>query len=646
MVLMCAILGFNALFMIPLLDSPFLGDDSWCESTVRGLMLLTDQSLGKLCWEVEKDYVSGGRWYPLVIYYYPVFFAFDRGAYKAAIFTLVLVNILLYGALVKSISRTTSLAMMAMLLPALFFQFRQYHEPILSYYGLMQLEAALILASLLIFVKYLQTERWQWLALSVLLYALNLLLYEALYFLFVAHAILAVHSWGSIRSRKVLNALAPFLLITTLNLLIVVTIRSLFSVQYEGSRLSMDPFMWAITFAKQAFAAVPLSYVWTRGEFLDDVASLFSKPRLLITWVLGALLFGHVMRRLSQESSAATNFHFIKCLGALGIVIWLMPGVLVSASSKYQSELKWGTGYLPVYVSYFGTMTLVLSGVGLLMPRITQRHIPRAFIGCCATALFAVILMVNLAANESVVQAYRNVELRPRRLLEEALHTQLLQGVPPGSYLICDEPLRAWESPAFFKMHSGITLQVVRAEKTSLDEPLCIQKITKAFAGNIFSTALPVLDFEHGTFSRPVFDGYKVKYDGRQSPILEMKESTKTTKDPPAVFFLTYGTRRKGQESAVLGRVLKLQLDGENISAISARELCIYVPHENESRQPAFRISGCLVDVISLGPKGSFTTPRNELKVLTASADGIVYGLETMAETDAVDPRSVQLVER
>jgi hypothetical protein len=252
--------------------------------------------------------------------------------------------------------------------------------------------------------------------------------------------------------------------------------------------------------------------------------------------------------------------------------------------------------------------------------------------------------MVNLVVNETVVGAYRDVELRPRRLLEKALETQLLQGVPSGSYLICDAPLRAWESPAFFKMHSGITLQVVRAEKTSLDEPLCIQNITKVFTGNTKSNVLPVLDFEIGTFSRPDFEGYKVKYDGRQTPILELNESTKTTKDPPDVFFLTYGVLNGGQEGAVLGRVRTLRLDGASISAIAVKDIRIYVPHGNQSRQSASGISGCLVDMQTLGPNVWFTIPKNELKVLNAGADGIVYGLKTNAETEGMDPRSVHMI--
>jgi hypothetical protein len=89
-----------------------------------------------------------------------------------------------------------------------------------------------------------------------------------------------------------------------------------------------------------------------------------------------------------------------------------------------------------------------------------------------------------------------------------------------------------------------------------------------------------------------------------------------------------------------------LRLDGENISAIAVKDTRIYVPHGNQSRQSLSGISGCLVDMQTLGPKGWFMIPKNELKVLNAGADGIVYGLKTRAETETIDPRSVQLVER
>jgi len=643
--LTAGIIGFNALFMSPMLGTPFLGDDSWSESTVRGLLQLTNQSLSELCWELQKDYVRGGRWYPLVVYYYPVFYFLDRGAYRALVFALVLFNILLFGAVIKSITHRASLALLAMLLPSLFIQYRFYHEPILSYYGLMQLETAFILLSLLMFSRYLATQRLLWLWSSVLLYSLNLLVYEAFYFLFIAHILLAFHAWGSLFASRTIKALAPFVAVTALNLLVALIIRSIFAVQYERSQLSVNLGVGGLTFLKQAYAALPLSYALTRGEFWVAPLSTYANPRLLITCGLGVLLFGCLIILLHREGRSQSSSRSLLCVGALGVILWLVPGVLIAASSKYQAELKWGIGYLPVYLSYFGTTSILLAGMAFLAPAVPAHLGARVVSASSAIALFAGVLMVNLVGNENVVAAYKEVELRPRQLLEKALKNNLLDGVPPGSYVICDMPIRAWESPAFLKMHSGITLQLVRAERTSLDEPLCVQNIRELFLARDSPGNPCALDFETGTFSLPLFSGYRIRYDGRQCPLLDLMHSPEYATDSPNVFFLSYSVRSSGQEEAVVGRVRRLRLDGNQIAAVSVRDVRVFVPKGHGPRDLTRGVTGCLLENLSLGPKSTFTIPLGDLRTLHSSGEGIVYGLQEIAETDGIDPRSVHLTE-
>src|SRR2546430_1654226 len=69
-------------------------------------------------------------------------------------------------------------------------QLRAYHDPILSFFGLLQLLVAGTLLSLLALETYLERRQGAWLALSVLLYLACLLLYEASYLLFLLHSLL------------------------------------------------------------------------------------------------------------------------------------------------------------------------------------------------------------------------------------------------------------------------------------------------------------------------------------------------------------------------------------------------------------------------------------------------------------------------
>jgi hypothetical protein len=146
----------NLVNLLPVIQSPFLGDDAWRESCISGVASLTNTNLGEITWSVTKDFIRDGRWYPLVVYYYAAFYYLDRVYYKTVEVGLILVNIILLGYLVQLITDRKSFFLITLLVAPLFFQFRFYHDPILYYYYLMQLEFLLLVSSLIFFLWFLR----------------------------------------------------------------------------------------------------------------------------------------------------------------------------------------------------------------------------------------------------------------------------------------------------------------------------------------------------------------------------------------------------------------------------------------------------------------------------------------------------------
>ncbi len=349
----------NIVNLLPLLDSPYLGDDAWCESTLKGLVELSGITLPKLCWNVVVDYVRDGRWYPAIVYYYPVFYYLDRYLYKLATLLFILSNIFVFGYFVSLTTSSKSAGLISALLPPLFFQLRFYHDPLLSYYFLMQVEFLLLVGSLIFFTWHLRSGRKAYLVGSVATYALSLLVYEAFYGFLVMYGVIAYFHFGRSNFRKIAKVVLPFLVVFCLNACLILVIRSVFVVHYEGIHLNLVFSDWILAFMKQLVAAVPLSYYTLTNAFSDtlEYARVYFANDLFVIFCLWAIAWGFTSLFCADARGSDTSIT-LRPLILLGLGFWVLPAPIVTLSAKYQKELTWGLGYLPVYVSGFGLMML------------------------------------------------------------------------------------------------------------------------------------------------------------------------------------------------------------------------------------------------------------------------------------------------
>ncbi len=632
----------NLLVLLPLIETPYLGDDSWCESTIRGYMELTNTSLGQLWWAIEKDYITAGRWYPFVTYYYPLFYFAGRETYKALIIGLIIINIIQFGALVRSLTKSQTMAIMAMLMPPLFFQLRLYHDPILSYYGLMQIETALILGSLSFFVSYLDTKKRGWLLGSAAFYGLSLLTYEAFYGVLVAYVVLAYHKWNKWISVHIFKTLFPFIGLAVGNILIVLVLRLFSTVRYEGNQLNLDLWTWALTFAKQALGAFPLSYFASFPQTVGTILGKMSVTAWAFIILASVALCRWIWVWFKADFEVNIDLKRLSALGFLGLSLWLTPCIIVAGAVKYQQELRWGLAYLPVYVSYFGIMMVILAGMDLL--RRIGIKIPglRIIIATGSAAIVSIVFTLNYATNLFIINNYRKAELHPRLLIETALKNGLFESVPHGSYLICDLPLRPWDSPAFYQMHSGLCLQVVRAVAWEMDDRLCTLDLGTAFAWLRRGEEPTILDFHHNTQPRPVFAGYTSQYDGRQCPILRFKKNSAITYESPDVFFLTYSAPNKDSGIVVLGRLQKLKADNENVLSAAAQKLSIFYECGENAHLDKMRFCAQLVDLRTLEAGPWITFEPKSVTNFEKRLSGTIFTLESNRLGYGIDPRSVR----
>jgi hypothetical protein len=635
------VLVINFITFFPVLESPYLGDDSGRESVIRGAALLADKSLIDICWGTLKDQIHSGRWYPLVIYYFPVFYYLDQGVYKFITIIFVMLNITLFGYLAGLVSFSRSASLLAMLLPPLFLQLRIYHDPILAYYFLMQIEFFLICVSLIFFILRLRSNKKIYMLISLSAYILCLLIYEpALSFAPIYIFIACFHPGNGF--QKALRAVFPFLVAGALNLCVALLIRHQFGVHYDGVRIGMLSMEWLQTFSKQLFAALPLSYVfssaWSDG--FNHLNRLFTGDFLVLclTWsVTWALIANH-----SLGTNTAPNQYDIKMLLVSGVALWVFPSATVAFSEKYQRELQWGLGYLPVYWSAFGVMFITLAGALLFLRGLRGARGGVKWAALAVTAaLGCVVFGLNTSSNRLVIERCNIIEHYPRRILERAMQAGLMKSIPEGSYLVCDAPIHSWENPPFFRLHAGLALEVINPAGSQPDGEMGDRRVQDALKGFKKVGSKDLYNCQSIESRASDFSGYDMQFKGMGWPIVVLRKSSAKAGGKRKVFYLRFAARSGDVGYAILAKVDLLRADDNNIRNLSSREIYVYIDIPRGCQQSKIEISGTCTDR-NLQNRGAFRLQGTDAKLVSADGSGMILSIPKLKSGVEIDPKSIK----
>jgi hypothetical protein len=219
---------------------------------------------------------------------------------------------------------------------------------------------------------------------------------------------------------------------------------------------------YLLTLAKQTSAAFPLSYYLILNGLS---AKAFHNFHNSFVYLKDSFSFGHVFiifgyfllsRKYLEELAHLKNRPNMKYVLSLGISLLILPGALISLSPKYQYQnyIGWGTGYLPVYLSYFGLVMLSLALLfSIYRLKFIQSH--RKFASALSIIIslfFCCIGTINYTHNNIVVDGLNGTWSYPREVLENGIKNGLFNIVPEKAYLIVDSNY-PWDQPPFYRMH-------------------------------------------------------------------------------------------------------------------------------------------------------------------------------------------------
>ena len=424
----------------PYLTNGYWGDDA-LNSSMAGNSARTGRSVWSFAWFINGCWMrDSGRFFPLswLIGYHSHYLLQPVEHYRFYQCSLVFAHMWLFARLLFELSGSKRLAYCVAFALPVFFQIREYHDPIGSYGGLLQLIGLYVTGSVLMLVLHCRTNRYWQLVLSSLLYTAGLLSYE-LSFLALPLLWFALPIRAGIRRRFVV--LLPALAITCGYFALVSWVRHHSSTVYAGITPSFDWTKWSVTFGRQLFAAVPFSYwtaTWHKKLELGEL--LLKTGKSWTSW----LVFGGtwwLLHRLFVKDNLSLTSGFrigrMRQLLGIGLVLFIGPAALIALSRRYQDQVTWGVGYLPVYISYFGLATLValalfwlIRHAAVISPGRIRHGLRWLIFGISA------LIAVNRTLNIAVAEPMNNDLKYNRDLIEAAAHSGLFDAMSNGDRLI------------------------------------------------------------------------------------------------------------------------------------------------------------------------------------------------------------------
>lgn len=428
----------------PVLSGGFAWDDAFF-SVEAQVMRVTGEPIFARVWKEIVDYVRIGRINPFATFHFLEFYFIpDAFAYQLMLVLLTLLDGFLFYRFLRLWKMDAGIAAGALLVVPLCFQLRLYHDPLNSYYGLMQVMFCELMLALIFFIRFLREKKRKYLILSLIPFVMGLMTYEMFFPLTALFLIPAlVHEKKPFPAlRKVLPYILIAVLLFGLSMLLRMNITE--ETAYNGTTFSLDIGKILQTFSHQVGAAFPLRYR-TAGydtamfghyipwySIFNTSAGVFLRS---IQWqdLLACFVFILVVFSIRRES-----LRFSGAAAVFAFLLWLLPGLVISLSWKYQEELCPGLAYIPVYFSYFG-MALLLFEAVMLAGRLFRPQTLRLLlsgIGCA-------VLLITLQDNRRISSMLNDIFLYPRQTGEAALRAGILETDYP--VLVSDVPFSLWE---------------------------------------------------------------------------------------------------------------------------------------------------------------------------------------------------------
>lgn len=444
------ILTVNLYSLSPILKSGFYFDDTY-NSQTKSFLKYEHKSISDFNKQISDGWIQHGRIIPGFIYggYAPwVYIFYNLVLYKIFIVTLHLLTILGFSFLLYKLSCSAPIFWISFLITPLFMQFRRSPDPVTSFSFLVPLTFIYLESSLIILIGYLKTNIRLSLVISLIFYLLMLSMFYEIAYVFFPIVISVIYFYKK-EIKSTIKISIPYIILSLIYIGIYFFIAAHATTgTYNGSTINFDIKLIISTFLKQASASLPLSYlIVSKPQYfhINFFDYLYSLSLTIVT--LSSLI-------LYKPKKNVTPIFF-----SLGLLLIILSTLPIALSKRYQLEVAWGIGYLPVYIGYFGA-TSIFVGILFLLIKSLKNNLFKKLFFVFISIIVGITGFINLQNNKLVVEDLNYIFKYPRNLLFESLKSNIIDGVPKNSTIISLNELY-WDNSGFYSEATNTQFKVV-----------------------------------------------------------------------------------------------------------------------------------------------------------------------------------------
>lgn len=502
-VLFFLILVVNLYSLKPILNSGFYFDDAY-NSQTKSYLNYQNKTVAQFNKEISNGWLQHGRILPGFIYGgYGFWVNAVTGLFQYKIFMIFmhLTVIIIFSFLLYRLSKMPSVFFLSFLIIPIFMQFRRSPDPVTSFGFLVPLTFLYLESSLISLNKYLETNKNLYLFFSLLFYLLMLLMFYEIAYIFFPIIVCIVF----LHKRKLIETLKlslPYIIFSFIFIAIYFYVLTKATTgTYNGSTINFNIVLTISAFLKQISASLPLSYLFvSKPQFFH--INPFDYFYAAVTSLTTAYLL------ISSKLKKQTIFVFF----LLGFLLAILSTIPIALSKRYQLEVGWGIGYLPVYIAYFGSASILIASLLLIGKKITNKFLNGFFI-IIISIFVGVTAFLNLQNNKLVVEDLNYLFKYPRDLVTASLNSKIVDKIDVNATLITLNDLY-WDNSNFYsdivkKRLNVINLETFINKLSNTDDLKIIKNLN-----NMYLINYHVINKELGyVYSAEVVDIYYLNKD-------------------------------------------------------------------------------------------------------------------------------------
>lgn len=396
--LILTIILFVLLFL-PYLNNGYWFDDS-LNSQVYWMIQKSNGDLFDFSWRIVKHwFLVSGR--PMLIFFpsYSLFYYFhDLTGLRLAHFLSILTSVVTWGLVLHKLRVARVLIY---IWAVMFFGLFQVHakglDPVAGFAFHYQILLIQLSTLLLIFLRWISVDRTDVGLLWVLLVWFLFMGFYEINIIFIPIIVMLI----SLEKKDLANKKKKLTIIAgafVLYLIVYVLIQKIAPSTYAGVKPDFDSKVF-VAYLKQVSASFPASaYFGAVNEKLPIRILFDSALNSYISWVI---FFSGTISFLISSKMLSHDMRISKQALYLSSLMIFLPAIFPAISTRYQNELGWGVGTLPVYYQWIGMSFLIVFGLLKLQSHFNSRLlivISSIFFGSyLALAHTSNSLIINLA---------------------------------------------------------------------------------------------------------------------------------------------------------------------------------------------------------------------------------------------------------